>query len=189
MDHIYMHPRFGENWFGYEKFYSHVVKTANDNDSIVEVGSWKGKSISYLAVEVINSKKNIKCFAVDTWLGSGYEAGHNNDPYVQSGKLYDLFLENIEPVKSVITPIRKDSVSASTLFENGSLHCVFIDADHKYECVKQDIEAWLPKIKKGGIISGHDYGSDGGPVHAAVHEKFGSNIVVYPANCWVYYND
>jgi len=188
MQHFYMNPEFGENWFGYEKYYKHVITTAPDNSVIVEVGSWKGKSISYLGVEAINSGKTIKCFAVDTWLGSGVEAGHDSDQYVRSGTLYDLFLKNIEPIKHVVVPIRKTSLEASKMFADGSLHCVFIDANHKYECVKEDIQAWLPKIKPGGMLSGHDYGFDGGPVHDAVHELIGRNeIVVYPANCWVYY--
>lgn len=34
---------------------------------------------------------------------------------------------------------------------------VFIDGEHSYEAAKKDIHAWIPKIRKGGVISGHDY--------------------------------
>ena len=38
-----------------------------------------------------------------------------------------------------------------------SLDFVFIDSDHSYEAVYQDIRDWAPKVRKGGIVSGHDY--------------------------------
>ena len=50
-----------------------------------------------------------------------------------------------------------DSIEAAKSFKNGSLDFVFIDGDHTYDSVKQDIEAWYPKIKPGGHIAGHDY--------------------------------
>ncbi len=53
--------------------------------------------------------------------------------------------------------IIKTSKEASLLFEDKSLDFVFIDANHTYEYVKQDLNLWYPKIKKGGIFSGHDY--------------------------------
>ena len=49
------------------------------------------------------------------------------------------------------------SVEVSKWIEDKSLDFVFIDANHKYEFVKEDIETWYPKVRKGGIISLHDY--------------------------------
>jgi len=43
------------------------------------------------------------------------------------------------------------------LVEDASLDFCFIDGDHRYEAVKEDIIAWTPKLRKGGILSGHDY--------------------------------
>lgn len=53
--------------------------------------------------------------------------------------------------------IEKDSVEASKQFDDGSLDFVYIDADHSYDSVKSDIQAWLPKVKHGGLLCGHDY--------------------------------
>jgi predicted O-methyltransferase YrrM len=50
-----------------------------------------------------------------------------------------------------------DSISLAETIPDESLDFVFIDADHSYQAVKKDIEAWFPKVKKGGIVSGHDY--------------------------------
>jgi hypothetical protein len=55
------------------------------------------------------------------------------------------------------TIIRKFSVEAAAGIEDGSLDFVYIDANHAYEHVVEDIAAWLPKVRSGGIISGHDY--------------------------------
>lgn len=182
MEHIYNQPQFGENWFTYPNLYSRFVRELEDGSKIVEVGCWKGKSIAYLAVEVINSGKDIKIDAVDTWKGTPDEEDHQNDVYVKTNKLYELFLSNISPISQVIRPIRMNSVEASTLYEDNSIDVVFIDAGHLYEDVKSDIIAWKPKIKKGGYLAGHDYLFPS--VLKAVNEIFGP--IENSENCWIY---
>jgi predicted O-methyltransferase YrrM len=59
----------------------------------------------------------------------------------------------------------------------GCLDMVFIDADHKYEIVIADIRAWLPKVKPGGILCGHDYRRPGDDVNRAVDELLGSDRI------------
>lgn len=55
------------------------------------------------------------------------------------------------------TFIKELSVDASKEFEDGELDFVYIDANHSEPYVSQDIEAWTPKVRKGGIVAGHDY--------------------------------
>lgn len=193
MKHIYTEPQFGQNWFGYEELYKQFVESAQSNDIIVEVGCWKGKSISYLGVEAVNSGKDIKIYAVDTWLGSDNEPDHIEDEYIKSGKLFTLFRENIQSLNN-ITPLQMTSLEASKKFEDASIYAVFIDADHRYNAVKEDIAVWYPKVKVGGFISGHDYGE--GPavpmrgVGQAVREFFGEqNITPGTANTWCHYKE
>lgn len=184
MNHFFYESQFGigQNWFTYPRLYSRFVKELSNGSKIIEVGAWKGRSVAYLGVEIINSGKDIKVDAVDTWLGSDEEA-HKQDEYVKSGTLYDIFIENIKPVSSVVTPVRMTSVDAAKTYEDASLDVVFIDACHTYECVKEDIEAWLPKVKVGGYLSGHDY-SWSDAVKAAVDEyRF---PIEETEGCWVY---
>jgi hypothetical protein len=52
---------------------------------------------------------------------------------------------------------RMTSEQAVADFPDESVGIVYIDALHEYEDVKRDIDLWLPKVQRGGIISGHDY--------------------------------
>ena len=155
-----MHPHYFKNiqgWFnsGQRKLYDHQIYYGTDKSHFVEIGAWKGKSTSYMGIELLNSDKNIKFDVVDTWMGSD-ESAHKNDLSVINNTLYEDFLENMKPVMSVINPIRMTSVDASQLYENNSLDFVFIDASHKYNDVKDDIEHWFPKVRKGGMLAGDD---------------------------------
>ena len=172
IDHYWTDSCFEEGYFTFPRLYSEIVKLFSDDCHFVEVGSWKGRSSAYMAVEIHNSGKKIKFDCVDTWMGSVTEDGHQNDTYVKNGNLYEKFLSNIKPVSHVITPVREDSVKAANLYEDGSLDFVFIDADHRYDSVVADIKAWLPKLKNLGVLAGHDYGwcSD---VRRAVHDTIG----------------
>ena len=160
MEHFYQN--IGEDWMDFQELYSEMVNYFPDNSHFVEVGSWKGSSASYMAVEILNSKKRIIFDCVDTWLGSIEHTDPNSLFFVKElledkDWLYYQFLNNTRPVCDVINPVRSSSLDSVNLYENRSLDFVFIDASHEYDDVKKDILAWYPKIKKGGIISGHDF--------------------------------
>jgi len=155
-----MYPHIYKNiqgWFnsGQRKLYEYQVKHSIDKSHFVEVGAWKGRSSSYMGIEILNSDKDIKFDVVDTWLGSE-EHAHKKDLSIIKNTLYEDFLENIQPCISVINPIRTTSIEASKLYEDNSLDFVFIDASHKYNDVKEDIKSWLTKVRKGGILAGDD---------------------------------
>jgi predicted O-methyltransferase YrrM len=157
-----------------------MVSKFNDGAHFVEVGVWKGMSASYMAVEIINSGKNIKFDCVDTW--EFYDSFEDINEVAYNG-LYDTFIKNIEPVKDNINIVKQLSWEAALNYEDESLDFVFIDAGHDYESVKKDLIAWLPKIKPNGIIAGHDYYHK--PVSDAVHEIIGlENIKT--GTCWTY---
>ena len=78
------------------------------------------------------------------------------------------FLKNVGHFPN-LKPMKMSSVEAAKQFEDKSIDMVFLDGGHRYQDVKEDIEAWLPKAKK--LICGHDYNFI--PVQEAVTEKFG----------------
>ena len=53
--------------------------------------------------------------------------------------------------------VRKTSAEASRDFADGSLDFVYIDGNHMYDYVFEDLSVWYPKVRVGGIMSGHDY--------------------------------
>lgn len=55
------------------------------------------------------------------------------------------------------TILRAPSLEAAREVDDASRDFVFLDADHRYQSVVEDIAAWLPKVKPGGWIGGHDY--------------------------------
>lgn len=88
--------------------------------------------------------------------------------------------------------IQKNSVEAAREFNDKSLDFVYIDADHSYKAVDQDIKAWLPKVKDGGIIAGHDYVKPAEEdkvdfdVIGAVNDNFGDRVNNNSTDWWVY---
>jgi len=136
---------FEEDWFSFPNLYKSAVRNAKDGDIFVEVGAWKGRSTSCLAVEIANSKKDITLYVVDIW-------NDQSEP-----QLYEKFIKNMKPVEEYFIPIKLTSVEASKKFKNNSLDFVFLDASLDYEGYKKDISSWKPKIKKGGLLAGHNY--------------------------------
>ena len=182
MEHFYDRIQ-KKTFFNYQNVYERMIKEAPNDAHFVEIGVWRGQSVCFAAVEIINANKNIKIDAIDTWQGSPEQDLFEIEKIDEEKTVYDCFIENIEPVKHIVTPIRLESMVASKLYQNESLDFVFIDASHTYENVKNDIFAWLPKVKKGCYIGGHDYGNNEpeevNGVKKAVDEIFGKNVEIY----------
>ena len=163
-------------FFDFRGLYSHWAWQLPSGCKFVEVGSWKGKSAAYMCVEIINSGKNIKFDCIDTFKGSLDEDVHQEDPDVVNDRLMDVFIENMKPVEGLYNAKRMTSLEAAQTYEDGSLDLIWIDASHEYEDVKDDIQAWLPKVKKGGFIGGDDYAPNWPGVVQAVTELMPNSI-------------
>lgn len=156
MEHYYQDV---EGWctIGITDLYDITVVTANNNARFVEIGALYGQSSVYMAVNIINSGKNIKFDVIDTFRGSpehqlGASAEDRN--IVQYGTTAHIYLKNIERVKDTIRTLMMESKQAVDFYNDNSIDFIFIDGNH--EAVKEDILLWWPKVKKDGIMSGHD---------------------------------
>jgi hypothetical protein len=162
-------------WWGPDhQWYNDSVDRTPDGGHMVEVGCFKGRSTAQLVVNVINSGKNIRVDCVDNWLGSEEHraGGLAEDVDAVNGTLFEAFTANMSPVAGYYNVVRMDSVAAAATYEDNTLDWVFIDASHDYDSVVADINAWLPKVKSGGIISGHDWFHP--PVCQAVTDTLGT---------------
>jgi hypothetical protein len=169
-------------WFDFDDIYNALVNNAVDGAHFVEVGSWKGRSAAYMCVEIANSNKKIKFDCVDIWNGAGQPGEYDSDQSVIDQSLYLDFISNMKPVEHFYTAVREWSDQAALLYQDRSLDFVFIDAGHSYENVAADIKAWLPKLKQGGYLGGHDYTHAPG-VFRAVNENFKNFSVI--KNSWL----
>ena len=166
------------NWFNYQDFYKNMA-SIKKYKTYVELGVWKGHSVSYLASKL--KGRDVKIYAVDI-----FEEWDKNKKVLDEVKyITELYNENLikEGVRNMITDIRSISWDAADNFKEGGVDFVFIDADHSYKSVIKDIKAWLPKIKNGGIISGHDYFTSPG-VKSAVDELLGEVESDRKQNIW-----
>jgi SAM-dependent methyltransferase len=121
---------------------------------ILEIGSWKGMSSSVLAREAAAAGARVYC--VDTFQGS---EDTWQDTVEVRDTLFGIFRTNMHKLgyyQRVVFPLVMGSLDAALLVADASLDMVFIDADHRYLPFLQDLRAWLPKVRPGGILCGHD---------------------------------
>lgn len=153
-----------DGWFTWRSAQEEAVNYFPNGSRFVEVGTYLGRSICSLGEVVKQSGKDIVVIGIDTCQGSGPEGWRGKDYHADAvqeggGSFAGTLHKNVLDcdLSDTITLIVADSVSASRLFAEGSLDWVHLDARHDYASVKADIEAWLPRVRPGGWLSGDDY--------------------------------
>lgn len=147
-----------------------------------EVGVSQGRFTMYLCAIM----HDLKMIAVDRW---EEQPEHQTEGWVGwdhegSYKRFQDACAQYFPDR--VNIVRSDSVAAAVQVADDSLDFVFIDADHSYEGCKADIEAWAPKVRIGGMISGHDYNRKWPGVIQAVDEAFPLKIVSHDS-VWIHF--
>ncbi len=122
-----------------------------------ELGYTKGAEIGtargVYAQVLCKANPRMELWCVDPW-----EAYHGYKDYQKQSTLNDLYTEAQERLKDCrVAFVKAYSVEASNTFPNALFDFVYIDANHSFEYVVADIAAWLPKVRPGGIIAGHDF--------------------------------
>jgi predicted O-methyltransferase YrrM len=113
---------------------------------IVEIGSWKGRSTTWLASGARLAAQRV--YAIDPHRGS------REDPAADTLK---EFRDNLarNGLTDAVEPMVMTSEEAAARIP-GPIELLFIDGDHSYEGVRRDAELWLPRLMNGGIVMFHD---------------------------------
>ena len=141
-----------------------------------------------------NSSQSLRCcfpkaslYLIDPWVLYDAYRSPTAGPISKKAEDYEqayLYVKEVFSNDPKAQILRKTSLEAAALVPN-DLDLVFIDGNHDYEYVKQDIALWQPKIRKGGILAGHDFNREIFPgVVRAVEERFGEEIAIGPDDVW-----
>lgn len=116
----------------------------------VEVGVEQGEYAEVLC----RANPGGEYIGVDAW--KAYRGYRDHVGQRKLDGFYRATQKRLEPYPNARL-IREYSTRASRQFEDGSLDWVYLDGNHSFESVTADLVAWSPKLKVGGIMSGHDY--------------------------------
>ena len=151
-------------WFQWRSAQEEAALWFPEGSCFIEVGTYLGRSLCSLGEVVERSGKTFRMIGIDTCRGSGPEGRNQRDYHgaavAQGGGTFAGALhKNILDCGygDAISLIIADSVTASRLFSDASVDWVHLDARHDYASLDADIQAWLPKVKTGGWLSGDDY--------------------------------
>lgn len=117
------------------------------------VGAEIGVERGVFSKHICKKNPRTKLYLIDPWVA--YTGYRDHVSQEKLDRFYEETCIRMGPYNSQI--IRKYSIQAMGDFQDDSLDFVFIDANHDYNHCLEDIKGWYKKVKKGGIVSGHDY--------------------------------
>ena len=138
-----------------------------------EIGCYIGVS-----TETFLQFKPKKFYAVDIW---GMNDAYIDAQWAIGNRTWATIEEQFRQMTSNysnVEVIKDFSVSAADKIEPESLDLVYIDGEHTYEAISEDIAAWTPKVKPGGWVCGHDYGFEN--IRRGVQEAFSGKEIIGP---------
>lgn len=113
----------------------------------VEVGVWRG----HTSAALFETFPGLHLDLIDLWLETGFRSTVSvADAYIEAKYVTDFAAHR----RNIVIG---DSVETAKKYADESFDFVFVDANHTYERVLQDLKAWWPKLKQGGLFLGHDY--------------------------------
>lgn len=172
-----------QGWFseGDVAAYRSLVES-NQNGRMIELGTWKGRSLSSI-IPIAKASNYLEVVAVDTFKGSPGEVNHSHKDalYMDIRAIFDRAMQDVG-AGNMVTVHEDHHQNVVSKYPDEYFDLVFIDAEHGTTKVMEDINLWLPKVKVGGYISGHDY--DWPDVSSAVQSCFSVESIHHFSSCW-----
>src|SRR3954454_4695820 len=129
-----------------------------------EIGVWRGE----FAADIVRRVKPIRLHLIDPWVFMEDRAGSVYGGSVAKAQSdMDVIYEDVAQQFSAqvragtVLLHRTMSADAALEFDDEYFDWVYIDGDHSYEGVLADLRAFTPKVKRGGLVTGDDYGRKG----------------------------
>jgi predicted O-methyltransferase YrrM len=133
-----------------------LIQTQKRPDrTMIEIGSWLGNGSTRVFIEEIRASGGV-LYAVDTWKGNPNVEKHQ--ALVAQYNAFETFRHHVGLAggEALVKPLVMASRDAAPIMADRRFDLVFIDADHSYPTTREDIQLWLPKVRPGGILCGHD---------------------------------
>ena len=149
------------------------------NSVCVEIGTWEGD----YSWEILKNTTCKKLYCVDPYRhfqSDEYPDGMNNLTQEQFDRKFETVKRRFAEFGDRVEFLRMTSSDAASKFENESLDFVYIDGNHDYKFVLNDIMLWYPKVKVGGYLTGDDVYS----TNLAEHDQDGNVTRVWGPNSW-----
>ena len=171
-----------DGWMQYEEL-QWLAQKASQKKVIIEIGCWQGRS-----TKALTASSGV-IYAIDPWnLHKKVEKTMHYSP----NQLYEIFCSNLkaEIQACQVIPIRAPSQEAVEVLKKQDVlaDMIFIDGDHSYQGVKDDINNYFPFLAPGGLLCGHDYYSEEGVVRA-VNEFIGYRQTYVTQNNQIWFWD
>ena len=151
-------------------------------------GAEIGVRAGEMAELILQSQAVSAYYLVDPWCHQPENQYHAEVNYSQEGhdQNYEWTLEKIKPFEGRAIIMRMYSHEAAQKIPDKSLDWVYIDANHCYKNMTQDLQLWTPKVKSGFMIAGHDFLDLNFPdrfgVKTAVAEFFTEDQIIHTSN-------
>lgn len=116
-----------------------------------EIGVWQGA----YSIELCQANPNLRLLCVDPWLSYPEWIDRKNSRKYAMEAIYRDACNALAPYRCTIR--RGLSKDVAPTIPDGSLDFVYIDGNHVYAAVMEDLTLWAPKVRRGGIVAGHDY--------------------------------
>lgn len=147
-------------WFNYADVYRAIALWMPKGGTFVEVGVFRGRSLGYLAEYAALRGLDFKMYGVDYFSPFPTKTIHKH----VFGTAEEMCAE-VQAALAYAAPTNTPALitglshEMAGKFADASVDALWIDADHTYEAVARDIQAWLPKLRPGAVMAGHDLGN------------------------------
>jgi hypothetical protein len=136
----------------------HLAHVLNARKLLGE-GAEVGVQHGYFSEAILNVWQGARLYSVDPWreFPTASYIDVANISQLEHDQRYRQTVERLKRFGTRSRILRQTSNEAVESFADGQLDFVYLDAQHQYEAVKGDIALWYSKIRKGGLLAGHDY--------------------------------